>query len=171
MQKLSSKILFYCILISSNALSQNSTFTAKDSTLFDFWVGKWDLTWKNADGTIGKGENIIEKTLDNKVIQENFRDLIKGFKGTSLTVFNTQRQTWHQAWADNGGGFINLLGETDGEKRIFKTLPRIVNGTTVIARMVFYDIKSDRFIWDWEQSNDGGQTWSLSWRINYGRKK
>lgn len=158
------------LLFTTNACAQTSTFTSKDSTLFDFWVGKWSLTWQNADGTLGKGENFIEKTLDGKVIQENFRD-VKGFKGTSISVFNPQKLTWHQAWADNAGGFINLMGEVEGEKRIFKTSPRTVNGNTVIARMVFYDIKSDSFIWDWEQSKDGGQSWSLNWRINYQRQK
>jgi hypothetical protein len=150
--------------------AEKAAFSAKDSTLFDFWVGDWDLTWKNADGSIGKATNRIEKTLDGKVIQENFRD-VKGFKGTSLSVFNAQKFTWHQAWVDNGGGYFNFTGDFNGEKRIFKTQPRVLNGKTTILRMVFYDIKPESLTWDWERSDDGGQTWNLNWRINYQRKK
>lgn len=163
-------ILFFIIVNFCFGQSEKSHFTAKDSTLFDFWVGEWDLTWKNADGSIGKGSNRIEKTLDGKVIQENFRD-VKGFKGTSISVFNTQRFTWHQAWADNQGGYFNFVGDIEGDKRIFRTIPRNVNDKTVILRMVFYNIKQDSLDWDWERSDDGGQTWSLQWRINYQRRK
>jgi hypothetical protein len=164
-------IIFFLFLVNiCFAQSEKTTFSLKDSTLFDFWVGEWDLTWKNADGSIGKGTNRIEKTLDGKVIQENFRD-VKGFKGTSLSVFNPQKFTWHQAWADNGGGYFNFIGDIDGEKRIFKTQPRESNGKTVILRMVFYDIKPESLTWDWERSDDGGQTWNLSWRINYKRRR
>jgi hypothetical protein len=164
--------IFLLIFTQSFVFGQNDknlTSTAKDSSLFDFWVGQWDLTWQNADGTFGKGTNHIEKTLDGKVIQENFRD-VTGFKGTSISVFNPQRQMWHQAWADNNGGFFNFIGDADGEKRIFKTQPRDINGSIVVLRMVFYDIKPDSLTWDWERSNDGGKTWTLNWRINYIRK-
>jgi hypothetical protein len=168
MKHLTTFLLIFSITICIGQTDKSNSFSAKDSTLFDFWVGHWDLTWKNADGSIGKGTNHIEKTLDGKVIQENFRD-VKGFKGTSISVFNPQKMTWHQAWADNGGGYINLIGETEGEKRIFKTQAREINGKMVVMRMVFYDIKAQSLTWDWERSDDGGKTWNLNWRINYKR--
>ena len=141
-----------------------------DSTLFDFWVGKWELTWDNADGTKGRGSNRIEKTLDGKVIQENFQDT-NGFKGTSISVYNTKNNTWHQAWADNQGGYFDLLGYVQGEKRMFQTSAKESGGKKIIQRMVFYDIKADSLKWDWEMSTDNGQTWTLQWRIFYSRVK
>jgi hypothetical protein len=53
-------------------LSINLFVQAQDGSEFDFWVGKWDLSWKYGDGSEGKGTNHIMKTLDGKVIQENF---------------------------------------------------------------------------------------------------
>jgi hypothetical protein len=94
-----------------------------------------------------------------------------GFLGTSISVYNPKTTQWHQAWADNGGGFFNFIGEIDGEKRIFKTLPIEKDGKIRIQRMVFYEIQRDSFTWDWEGTQDGGQTWNLLWRINYTRKK
>lgn len=147
------------------------SLTVQDSALFDFWVGDWDLTWKNASGKIEKGTNSVVKILDGKVIQENFSFASGAFKGTSISVYNSSRKIWHQAWADSQGGYFDFEGDVDGNKRIFKTRLREQNGQKIIQRMVFYDIKSDSFTWDWEQSRDGGVTWQLQWRINYVRRQ
>lgn len=153
------------MIISSFAASGQHE-VLKDSALFDFWVGEWEATWTNADGTKGSAKNSITRILDGKVIQENFRDT-QGFKGTSISVFNSQRKTWHQAWADNQGGYFNFLGEVDGNKRIFKTPVKEIGGKAITQRMVFYDITANSMMWDWELSNDGGKTWQLQWRISY----
>lgn len=45
----------------------------------DFWIGTWDLTWKG-----GRGTNVVNKVLDDRVIQENFTGSTakrKGFQG------------------------------------------------------------------------------------------
>ncbi|MDX1587231.1 MAG: DUF1579 family protein [Balneolaceae bacterium] len=140
---------------------------------FDFWVGEWELTWTDHEGNQGKGRNVIEKTLDGIVLQEHFEcteGKLKGYKGTSISVYNPQRQRWHQAWADNQGGYINLTGSFEGNKRIFQTGPRPgPGGNTIISRMVFYDISKATFTWDWESSTDQGETWELNWRIKYRR--
>ncbi len=137
---------------------------------FDFWVGQWNLTWKKADSTMGHGINIISKIVDQKVIEENFEDIDTGFKGTSITVYNPTTKTWHQAWADNQGGYYDFIGEVKDGLKIFKTKMNERNGKKTIQRMVFKNITDNAFIWDWEGSSDGGQTWRLLWRINYKRK-
>ena len=146
--------------------------TATDSTLFDFWVGTWDAVWKNPDGTTGKGINHITKILEGKVIQENFVDPTPGsLKGTSISVYHTATKTWRQAWADNQGGYYNLEGGVENGKRFFRTQLREQDGKKMFQRMVFYDIKSGSFTWDWESTTDGGKTWTLQWRINYTKVK
>jgi hypothetical protein len=138
---------------------------------FDFWLGGWEVTWEEAGGTVGRGTNFIEKTLDGKVIQENFRvneGQMAGFMGTSISVYNAGTQTWKQAWADNQGGYFDFYGKIDGTKRIFQTEVQEIGGDTLFTqRMVFYNITEDSLKWDWESSIDGGRTWNLNWRINY----
>ena len=137
---------------------------------YDFWIGKWDLTWEQPNGNMGKGTNHIHKILDGKVIQENFEATegqLKGFKGASISVYNPAQKSWRQAWADNQGGYLNFIGEIEGDRKIFKT----VNDEEKISRMVFYDITENSLTWDWEKSTDGGKTWQLSWRIFYKRMK
>lgn len=141
-----------------------------NATSFDFWVGKWTATWKNPDGTTANATNTIEKTLNGTVLQEHFNDPNSGFKGTSISVFNPKTNEWHQAWADNQGGYYDFIGETIGAKKIFKTQPVTKDDTVYIQRMVFYDITHTSLTWDWESTIDGGKTWTLNWRVNYTRK-
>ena len=140
------------------------------SSAFDFWLGEWELHWMNADSSYTYGENNIVKILDGNVIQENFYDSSSGFKGMSLSVFSLADSSWHQAWADNAGGYFDFYGIIDEDKRIFQTRPTIRKGVEIIQRMVFLDIAENNFIWNWEISNDNGQTWTLNWQIFYERK-
>lgn len=146
---------------------------ANPEQYFDFWVGKWEASWDEGDGKKGRGTNTITKVLDEKVIHENFvitEGQSKGFKGTSISVYQPQLDEWKQSWADNNGGFYAFKGKFDGTKRIFQTdISNTKDGKKLIQRMVFYDITGSTMTWDWEASNDGGQTWNLNWRIHYER--
>jgi hypothetical protein len=143
-------------------------------TWFDFWVGEWEVSWEEAEGNMGRGTNTIEKTLDGNVIQEHFRvkdGRMSGFKGTSISVYQSRFNRWKQAWADNNGGYFDFTGSMDGANRIFQTaLIEREDGSVFTQRMVFYDITENSMTWDWESSTDGGETWTLNWRIFYVRK-
>ena len=141
-----------------------------DASLFDFWVGTWQATWKNADGSTSKGNNKISKILSGKALQENFSDET-GFEGTSISVFNPANNTWHQSWVDSQGSHFDMEGGIDHGRPFFRTRTLDVNGKPVIKRMIFYNIQPDSFTWDWEQSEDNGKSWSLLWRIFYTRNK
>ena len=156
------------VLIGLFTISLNAQIKYQlDSALFDFWVGDWDLVWVNADGSKSFGTTKIEKTLDNKVIQENFRDPSGGLKGTSISVFDNKLKTWHQAWADNQGGYYDFEGAVEAGKPIFRT--KEIN--QIIQRMIFYNITPNSLTWDWEITKDGGKTWALQWQIFYSKSK
>jgi len=140
------------------------------ATSFDFWLGKWDLTWVDPNGSQGKGSNRIMRILDDQVIQEHFEaseGLYKGMKGTSISVFNPQTKMWHQTWQDNQGGNLVFTGRIDGDRKYFETA--LQNGQQ--SRMVFYGFSENGFFWDWESTIDSGQTWTLNWRIHYTKKE
>ena len=142
--------------------------------LFDFWVGDWTAVWKNANGTDGRGRNVVTKILDGKVVEEQFEaegtPQAPGLKGRSLSVLHKGSGAWKQSWADNQGGFYTLTARVDGEKKMFVTDPVTRNGQEVVQRMVFSDIKKDSFTWEWESTTDGGKTWKPLWRIEYTRR-
>lgn len=64
-----------------------------DENTFDFWVGDWELVWANPDGSEVKGSNKIVKILNQKVLQENFKDPNTNFEGTSISVYNPETKT------------------------------------------------------------------------------
>ena len=163
------------VLVLLLALTMHTTSAApapQSPDLFDFWLGDWNVTWKNADGTPGKARNRVARILDGRVIEEQFEqdpaDPAPLLRGRSLSVRDNAGQ-WHQAWADNQGGFFNLTASADGDKRLFSTALIPAGDQVKGQRMVFHHIAKDAFTWDWEGTTDGGKTWKLLWQLDYKR--
>lgn len=162
-------------------LSPMSASAVQPADLFDFWLGDWQVSWSNADGSSGKARNRITRTLDSQVIEELFEqdpaDPPPHLRGRSISVLHQASGVWKQAWADNQGGFFaftaSVDGDGDGAKRIFATELRKTGDKagdkTVGQRMVFHSIQRDAFTWDWQGTSDGGQSWQLLWRLSYKR--
>lgn len=150
-----------------------SNIFAQDETALDFWVGKWNLTWDEPYGVKGKGTNRIEKTLDDKVIQEHFEIKAgnhKGLKGTSIAVYSSLTKEWHQAWADNSGIYYNFVGGMkDGNLTFTTEEKKLDDGSIMIQKMIFQDVKKNHFTCVWEKTLDGGKTWVMESEIFYER--
>lgn len=161
------------LLLSFESKAQNTApCSAPEASQFDFWIGEWDLQWKDSL----RGSNKIEKLFGNCVLQENFMDPKLGYLGKSWTVYNANYQYWQQTWVDNGGAYIHLTGKMSGDSIILYTeerkVPSKLSPTGLLKnRMVYYHIQKDSFDWSWEASTDGGQSWKPSWQIHYTRKK
>jgi hypothetical protein len=139
------------VLVLLLALTMHSTPAApapQSPDLFDFWVGDWNVTWKNANGSAGKAHNHVARILDGNVIEEQFEqdpaDPAPLLRGRSLSVRDPKGQ-WHQAWADNQGGFFSLTASADGDKRLFSTALTTVGDQVKGQRMVFHHITKDAF--------------------------
>ena len=156
----------------AQAASAPAPAATQPADLFDFWVGDWQLSWLNADGSKGTGRNRITKILDGAVIQEDFEALTGSpppmLKGRSLSML--AGGVWRQSWVDNQGGYFTFTAQVDGDKRLFVSAPRpLKDGKTLLQRMIFHSITPKSLTWDWQSSTDGGQTWLLQWRIVYAR--
>jgi len=130
---------------------------------FDFWLGEWNCTW----GEDGKGTNHVLRIMDDKVIQENFS--APELKGMSVSVYDTERNLWCQTWVDNSGSYLDFTGGFNDGKMILSR-DAVVRGEARKQRMVWYNIETDQFDWNWERSDDGGNTWRVQWQIKYKRK-
>lgn len=150
-----------------------SQLSQSDSSLFDFWIGEWELMWFGKDSVKEYGVNSITKILDGTVLHENFTvtsGVNKGFKGQSVSVLESQTKIWKQTWVDNSGSYMSFTGGVDGLNRFFER-EFIRNGATVKQKMIFRSVTKDDFVWDWTNSTDGGTNWNIAWSINYRRKK
>ena len=134
---------------------------------FDFWLGNWNLTW----GEEGRGTNRISLILDGCVIQEEFDGTPSiPLKGVSVSTFNAALGKWQQTWVDNSGGYLDFTGEfVDGKMILSREV--IVQEKPLKQRMVFYNIAENELDWNWERSDDDGETWHVVWHIHYQRKK
>ena len=119
-------LIFDSIKIMAQELNESS---------FDFWVGNWEVTWTNPDGSEIIGSNKIVRTLNEKVIQENFRDPSTSFEGTSISVYSPYTKKWHQAWADSDGSFYNFEGDIIDGEPVFQTKMVERNGEKFLIKV------------------------------------
>lgn len=134
---------------------------------FDFWVGEWNLTW----GDSGRGTNTIDKVMGGCVIQENFDGTPSiQLKGMSVSTYNKNQGKWQQTWVDNSGGYLDFVGEfKEGKMILSRSFEK--DGNKIEQRMVWYNISDNELDWNWERSDDNGETWKVFWKIHYQRKK
>ncbi len=140
---------------------------AQDNTSFDFWLGKWQLTWSDSL----HGSNHIQKILDANVVYESF-DGNPGMslKGHSYSVFDSQTRRWKQTWVDNEGAYLDFEGEMKADSMILSR-SFLRNDQSVFQRMVWTNIKLDELDWFWQTSIDSGKTWQTNWHIVYKRER
>ena len=141
--------------------------SALEASQFDFWAGDWDLSW----GEDSKGTNVIRKIMDGCVVEERFDGGISTpLRGMSVSTFNAHTGRWHQTWVDNQGSYLDFAGEfRDG--RMILQRPATIDGQAVLQRMVWYNIDSNQLDWNWERSDDVGETWQVLWQIHYVRRR
>jgi hypothetical protein len=160
-------ILCCCIVLSASAQNpQQAPCSAPEAAQFDFWVGNWELSWKDSV----RGTNRIEKLWGNCVVHENFNDPAQGYRGESWSVFSNRTRKWQQTWVDSRGGYIILTGGMEGNELILYTPLVDAPGGKVYYRMRYYNITPQSFDWSWDSSKDEKQTWQPAWTIHYKRK-
>ena len=130
---------------------------------FDFWLGEWEATW----GEDGQGTNHVRRILDGKVVQEDFA--APNLHGLSFSVYDPERKLWCQTWVDNNGSYLDFTGRFENDKMILSR-DAIIRGQVCKQRMVWFNINTNQLDWNWERSDDGGQSWRALWQIKYTRK-
>ncbi len=133
---------------------------------FDFWVGEWDVMIQ--DRVVGT--NTVERVVSGCIILENWA-ATQGGTGKSFNYYDPNTGKWHQDWVGSGGGVLHLSGEyKDGAMRYEgATIAR--NGSKTLERLTFFNLGPDRVRQFWEQSTDGGKTWSVAFDGMYVRRK
>ena len=151
---------------------QQPPCSAAEARQFDFWHGDWELTYKNPDGTTATATNRVESLFGGCVTHENFTSGgAQPFVGRSYSVYSPRLKKWQQTWVDSTGAYLDFTGEFADGKLVLLRDGILGNGKPGRQRMTYYNIAKEQFDWDWETTEDAGQTWTLRWRIHYTRKK
>jgi hypothetical protein len=156
--------------------------TAPEFRQFDFWVGEWDLV--SHSPVAGKDEwqvdagtptDHVEVVLGGCGLLQRWEGVPDSatavpFRGMSLSRWDPALGKWRQAWIDNQGPMLEFTGEfKDGRMELYSP-PRKSDGKTIVMRQVFRDITRDAMRWPWERSEDGGQTSTPVWNLDYRRR-
>lgn len=124
---------------------------------FDFWLGDWEVR-----GTGGQlaGYNTIRSEQRGCVITEFWTDLFGG-TGTSINYLDEASGKWTQVWmAESGSQIIISGGITDEGMSLVGTLHGVGGDTTLPFRGLWTPLPDGRVRQFFEQSNDGGKTWT-----------
>lgn len=149
--------------------------SSPEARQFDFWLGKWDLSWpaEQSGGEAGRrhtGTNNITKMFGDCVIEENFATDDGRLLGHSVSVYDEKAAMWRQTWVDSSGAYLWFTGSFNGEVMELRTEPVQRDDETVVQRMIFTDITGDSLEWTWQGSRDGGETWNDLWNVSYRRR-
>jgi hypothetical protein len=139
----------------------------------DFWVGEWDLTFTQANGSTGHAVNRITKDeYGDCVISEQFEQADIAFVGVSHSSYDRLKKKWVQTWVDNQGGYITLAGgPVDGQNWTFELDTLEPRGPAQSQfRMIWEKVTADSLTWRWQTQQPDG-SWADAWAIDYKRRK
>lgn len=131
---------------------------------FDFWIGTWDVkdTRKNAPPSQGGARNEITAVHGSCVLQESYTN--GPYTGSSLNYYDAATKRWHQTWVDNQGGYLQLVGSLENGSMVLSSADPAADPIERIS-WTPNDDGSVRQLW--QQSKDGGQTWTVAFDGRY----
>ena len=132
----------------------------------DFWIGEWDVSIKGQQ----VGTNVITSEEKGCLVHENWRDA-RGGTGQSFNFYNRQDGKWHQVWVSSTGAVLDLAGNYEDGRLLYKGKGRRPDGAEVQHELAFSANADGTVRQHWQVSTDGGKTWTVTWDGLYTRKK
>lgn len=124
---------------------------------FDFWLGDWKVY---RDGRL-VGYNRVERILNGCAVRESYRTA-RGFRGTSLSIYDQSTGRWHQTWVDNEGRLLQLDGQFRDGRMMLSGDSREADGSVVNNRIT-WSVQTDGHVRQlWEVSRNGGAAWETA---------
>ena len=135
---------------------------------FDFWLGEWNVT--TPDGKPA-GTSRIESVANGRGLLEHWTGdaAAGGGNGKSLNAFNGAKRQWQQFWIGSGGGVLELAGGLVDGKMVLSGA-HVVRGQTLVERITWTPNADGTVRQFWDQSKDGGVTWTAVFDGLYRKK-
>jgi hypothetical protein len=161
-------ILFLLLLLT--AQSPEPACTATEYRQFDFWLGEWEVR-----GPKGKlaGTNRITSAENGCALEEQWTGAT-GVTGRSINAYRPWTKTWHQTWVGSDGLVLLLEGRFESGRMVLEGSSPASAGpnfssSTVRNRITWSRLEGGRVRQLWEQSSDGGTTWTVTFDGTYSR--
>ena len=124
---------------------------------FDFWLGDWEVYTPSGQKA---GTNSIQKIERGCIIFENWTGA-SGTTGRSFNFYDKVGGKWHQLWVDDQGNVLRLQGTYADGVLDYRGETKGADGSITKERLRFFDQSPDRVRQLWEQSYDGGESWTV----------
>lgn len=162
-------VLGFALAIAVNphrAAAQQAPCLGAPYRAFDFWIGTWDVI--GANGSVA-GRNVITAGNNGCTIHESY-STPRGYTGQSINAFDASRNRWHQTWSDNSGLLLLLDGESPRPGvMVLQGARRDGQGREILDRITWTANADGSVRQHWENSSDGGATWTTSFDGRYVR--
>jgi hypothetical protein len=112
----------------------------------------------------------VQNIVDGCVIFENWSGNL-GHTGKSFNFYDKDVDAWRQVWVADSGRVADYVGRLDGAVMRFTAEVKQPDGSRAMQKMSFTPIAGGRVRQYWEQSTDGGKSWSPLFEGIYSRKK
>ncbi len=158
--------------LSLSAMAQNGDSPCsccdEEHQQFDFWIGDW-VVYQNAKVA---GFNNIVKLKDGCLLRENWKSYGSDYSGTSYNYYDNLDSLWKQVWVDNQGTSLQLSGKYIGNQMILTSKEKTdAAGKRFINRITWTNNSNGTVRQQWEQSEDGGITFSSLFDGLYRKRK
>tara|TARA_R110002073_G_scaffold7456_8_gene42399 strand:- start:949 stop:1467 length:519 start_codon:yes stop_codon:yes gene_type:complete len=124
---------------------------------FDFWLGEWRVSSPGREGWLARSS--ITLGNDGCSVHEAYT-APGGYQGTSVNLFDSARQLWHQTWIDNQGRPLYLEGGIKGRSMV------LTDGRNQIT---WTPLEDGRIRQHWEITQDAGKTFKSAFDGYYER--
>ncbi len=160
-------LLLAVLLVAQASLrAQSAPPPPTETKQFDFWVGDWTVT--TPDGKPA-GENRIEKIGAGWGLLENWTGAGGGV-GKSLNTWLPEKKQWRQFWVGNGGALELAGGLNERGEMVLTGATPTASGGVQVERITWTPNADGTVRQRWEQSTDGGATWTTAFDGLYRRK-
>ncbi len=133
----------------------------------DFLTGDWEVTTQDCQSAATANVTLFGQGGGIAVL-EDFR--CGGYRGTSVSMYNTVTDKWHYMWLDTDGLLLELTGNRQGDDMVFEgEFDDPVSGQTRLARVTYDRISGSAIDRKFEVSEDGGQTWAIRRTDHYAK--
>jgi hypothetical protein len=163
------------VVSASLPVGATSTIALGKPGEFDWLSGEWRIAHRQLKNGIWDefaGEATCWSILDGVGHVEELRIPARGFSGMGLRLLDLKTRIWSDYWVNAKSGALGAAGLTGGfvnGEGIFDAR-ETVDGKEMIYRGLWDRIvpgKSHR--WQQMASRDGGESWDISWTMNWNR--
>lgn len=140
---------------------------------FDFWIGEWDVFPTGNPPAPGApvSQSSIQLIADGCVILENYTS-VTGYTGKSFNLWDAAKGRWQQTYIDNQGSLLEVYGQFRDDGNLYFEGPSQPPGSTgtLENRLTFFNLGEGGIRQVWEQSRDGGKTFTTVFDGTYRRR-